>query len=370
MSATHRSVRSAPPTVHAFKRKTRRAAQLLGIHDRTALTPGPPPGVTRESLTQLCLERFGSPLASVGHQHTSGWKSSGAYRVAITSADGRTHEIFCKLNDHRPEAIASLLDFPAHVGPPELAVLEAGAAPELRDHVPALYRCYRLGPSQSIIFMEALGRSWHACTAWSPDVVRAAAEAGAVQQVLTRSFERSPSASLIKYDADFSERLNHYANVQLRRLTEQTEVPVAKTVLAQWDELSRLYLPAGRRSHHAVVVHGDFNPANVFLHVTRRRVKVIDWEWAGTGDGYRDLAALLKRASPQVERRALSVYHRVVGGEPDWRRYERSQLERGLLDAAFFSAQLVASSLPVVNMTQYVGSSLRRAAEAARALES
>lgn len=342
-------------------RRSRRAASLLGMRPPPRLVAGPPPGVEWIDLDELCERLVGAPLRSVCHQHTSGWKSSGAYRVVLTGATGATREIFCKVNDHRPEEIAALEDLPVTVGPPELAVLRAARYAPVKAHVPALYSFTRQGEVRTTLFMESLGRTWHSCTTWPRDVIRAASEAATVQTMLREQFGESPPDELIRYDGAFSTALNGYALDHLKAYSAHVSDELVDQVLARWNEVADACLVANDR-RTPTIVHGDFNLANVFMHVSRQRLKVLDWEWAGIGDGYRDLAALLKRAPRQVELDALRAYHRVAGGEPDWGHYQKLQVERGLLDASFLSVQFLdAVDTPRMNMPRFIRTSLRRA---------
>ena len=93
----------------------------------------------------------------------------------------------------------------------------------------------------------------------------------------------------------------------------------------------------------AAPIHGDYDHSNVLVHrQDRSRVRVVDWEWAGIGVPHADLAALLKRVSPDDERAALAIFARGYGrlsAEEHLRLFRGCQLEGRLLDAGFIARQ-------------------------------
>lgn len=343
-------------------KKGRRVAQVLGVRGHPRFTDaGAPSGVPAEDLEVLCEQLTGAPIRSVVHRHLSGWKESGAFLLRMTSVRGSTANLICKVNDHRPRAIAALEGFPVAVGPSEPLVLQAGSD-GLRSFLPELYFIRTGEGLPTVLYLEALGARWHTCTALPVDIVRAARAAARLQGQLDRWHMTDTPTDLIAYDRDFAERLNAYLLTRLSDYASSSGDVAADGIVRRWGAISQLYLHDARGDHvRPTVVHGDFNTANVFIGAPRRHVKVIDWEWAGVGDGYRDLAALLKRSSKRTESRALEAYHSVAGGVPAPFRYERLQIERGLLDAAFLSVQLSQTEYePRMNLRMYIDSSLRR----------
>ncbi len=122
-------------------------------------------------------------------------------------------------------------------------------------------------------------------------------------------------------------------------------------------------------------IHGDLNSTNVLFHRNEpRRIKLIDWEWAGFGLPHSDLASLFKTVSPELEARGLSAYgqacERAVAMDV-CRVYQWCKLQRGIFDAAFFAKQTLESEVSAeTNMDGRIEKALGRALQAFLDLES
>jgi thiamine kinase-like enzyme len=112
-------------------------------------------------------------------------------------------------------------------------------------------------------------------------------------------------------------------------------------------------------------IHGDFNTSNV--HISKNglnNIKLVDWEWAGLGLPLMDLASLLKRTKPEVEKQGLAIYSKhdfSLSPSTLKRFYYWCKLERGILDASFIAVQLLDSQTTTTfSLEKFVEESLQQ----------
>ncbi|HEX2475569.1 MAG TPA: phosphotransferase, partial [Lacipirellulaceae bacterium] len=129
-----------------------------------------------------------------------------------------------------------------------------------------------------------------------------------------------------------------------------------REVLNLWPALIDLHseLRNGASPLPQQLIHGDANNSNVYLHKTLpSRLVLVDWEWAGFGDPFLDLASLLKGVDATTERRCRRLFagsssdiprRNALDGPDGVALYLLNQLERGILDASYLSAHLSGST--------------------------
>ena len=330
---------------------------LTRLPIRTRWTPpaGPPEGLELKELEELCMRRLGRPPVRVCHEHLSGWKSSGAYRVHVSCGWGRSWSLVYKRAQYGVEQTPALDGLPFSPGPPEYLVYSQGE--NLGVHLAETFAHHEDVPGKLYRYLfEDLGHRYLRgldLIVREPDlVVRLAGDLPA----LHRDLRDWPQAtSLPEYGAAFREALPRYLrknlNPYLDELAANKSEPDNRELDSWLPEFRRLLeemlsaygdrVPAA--GQELVPIHGDYHVANIFLDREGRTLpKLVDWEWAGLGRAHMDLASLLKLASGEIERRALQAYGKAedsLGPIEHQQRYAWCKMERFLIDAAFYAAQ-------------------------------
>jgi thiamine kinase-like enzyme len=164
-----------------------------------------------------------------------------------------------------------------------------------------------------------------------------------------------------------------YARHNLEQYVRQTADSAIAELLAQWPQVSAAHArDEFDRGEAYVPIHGDYHTGHIYYHrQDPRRIKLIDWEWAGMGRAHFDLATLLQRHEPDEEALALEAYaqgDRRLSLDEHRRRYEWCQLERGLLNAAYLARQQMESQRRSRWVPEFIADSARRVLRAQRAL--
>jgi hypothetical protein len=337
------------------------------------LTPGLPAGIELAEIETICQEALNEKLLSVSYLHLSGWKSSGAYRLFIQTGSSRQITLIYKNALYEHAQIPALTGLPTQPGPPEFTILSQPVG-SLATYLPQVYLAEEVTPGMQYRYvLEDLFHEYKIV----PDVeviINSSRLLAELQQALVEWSTQVNTCGLIEYGRDFSIAIQEYAHNNLRRYEQHSSEPILKQVLANWSLISELHLaPAFFTTQNRLPLHGDSNYTNIHLHrLDPRKYKVVDWEWAGFGSPYADLASLMKGVPPEFERKAFRMFSAPHGKRnanlnPDlseqenWRLYQWCQLERGLLDASFLAAQHVDTShSPTFSLPQAVTFALRR----------
>ncbi|RPI93679.1 MAG: hypothetical protein EHM39_12700 [Chloroflexi bacterium] len=327
-------------------------------HDRAAVE-GLPDGSEFDTLDQICHEQKGRSLQKAAHVHLSGWKSAGAYRLDLTLAGGQLWSIIYKNAIYDAEHIPAAEGFPVRPGPPEYTIL-CHASGTLAEVLPTIYLAEEITAGQHYRYlMEKINPAYQPLSYSSPELLEIAGRLPTLHRAWT---EWTDTAGLknqvLDYGGTFSARLRDTVHTNLIRYMQSVDSATVRQTLDRWSDILAVPSP----DTVPVLVHGDFSPANIYG--AGGRIKILDWEWAGMAPSMADLAALLKRASPEMEQEALRRYS---AGDPSHsfeehnRLYEWSQLERGLLDVGYLAKQHLESPHSAASIPKYIDRSLQRA---------
>lgn len=358
----------------ALARRTRRAVRPRVTPDRPTRM-GLPDGIPADVLIREVVKETGAAPSEVRHQHLSGWKHAGAYRLLINTGSEQLSLIF-KDAHYSAEHVTALEGLPVRPGPPELAVY-ASERGRLTARAPrALWWDEHLPGTRYLYLLEDLGRAYVTPTS-SGALVSLCQQLPQIHDELRSAFDPAANA-VLRYDGPFSEKLLVYVSDALERYArrQSTSRPV-HGLLRSWERIERSYRSAhddafGRLAPRPL--HGDLNLANVLVaRDGSEDLRLLDWEWAGVGLPHFDLAAALKRASPALEERAVAAYGGAsTDGESRselWHTYQWCKLQRGLFDASFLARQQMDGTLAGrLDLDRHIEAAARRALRASRDL--
>lgn len=332
---------------------------------RHSIVEGTPEGITRETLSSLCRERLGEPVRLVSYVHLSGWKSLGTFRLFIETAKGQRWNLIYKNAMYDRSHMPALEGLPVLPGPPEYKVYRhPGCA--LAAYLPEVYFCSEVIPGRHYQYLlEDVTQQYRRVQYDRSDILMIVSQLPALHQAIGEWSATAGRDHLLRFDRHFSMGLLAYAIESLERYAKETADREVSDVCRFWPEISELYQ---RREYQELSIprpiHGDFNTANIFVHVRdSKRIKVMDWEWAGLGVVHADLASLLKSVEPAIQQQALRAFSRLepyLSASDHQRLYRWCQLERGLLDAAFLAKQQMEPSTQVGWIPGYIQASMRR----------
>ena len=347
----------------------------LSSRQNRPIVPGLPEGISFERLDQLCRERLGAqPLKSASHMHLSGWKYSGAYRLMLTTTGGQVRNVIYKNAIYGPNHIPAVIGLPVLPGPPEYAIYSRGGD-RLAPMLPEVYDAVEVMPNRQYHYLlEDLADTHRPLSYKAPEIVEIAAMLPALHETLLNWMEAAGAAGLLHYGQRFSVDLADYTETHLKRYQPIAKSDIVTRFMENWPDIKAVYLrPEFFALHNSLPLHGDFSPANIYLaNNDPKQVKLLDWEWAGIGTGLLDLAALLKRSAPELEARAVAVYHAEYPrlSEADHQRlYEWCQLERGISDVGYLAKQEMDSERRAQTVPRYIERSIERATQAYKRLQ-
>ena len=178
---------------------------------------------------------------------------------------------------------------------------------------------------------------------------------------------------LIRYDEAFADPLIEFFERSIMTDISMEDDEELASLSSRWSDIKNALTGSTLPEVPSTFVHGDFVPAHIFIRwLPIPKIRLIDFEWLGFGPPHADLASLLKRARPSIERLSLRLYsvqHPDFSPDEHKFMYEWCQLCRGLLDAAYLvmhRKMMVPRKEPVVS--RYARSSLRRTFLAAERL--
>jgi hypothetical protein len=340
-------------TFDHFYRKLRRKCKTL--ISGPVFKSGLPGGLSHEIIADICRDHFGERIRSIAHQHLSGWKSSGAFRLRITAASGRTIFLIFKNAIYTPRETPALAGLPIRPGRSEYLILSQ-PSPALQEFIPKVFSAREFERDvQYQYIMDDLSQDYYAVR--EPDAIVEASELlGRLYKALATWSETANLTGMIDYRFLYSADFYKYAyeNIALLR-DKHPDSFVLREVLNLWPALIDLHseLRNGASPLPQQLIHGDANYSNVYLHKTLpSRLALVDWEWAGFGDPFLDLASLLKGVDDSIERRCVRLFsgsaphipRHAVDSDDGAVSHLLNQLERGILDASFLSAHLSRSA--------------------------
>lgn len=336
---------------------------------RHRIVKGPPGGVDLSTLNELCLDHLGESLRHVSHVHISYWKSFGAFRLLLQTERGRYWSLIYKNAIYDPTHIPALTGLPIRPGPPEYFIYShrQGA---LAKYLPAVYLCLEVTPGRHYQYLlEDVMQEYRKVQYDSTDILNAAAELPALHRAMSEWSLVAGQDHLLRFDREFSTALLDYVRENLERYLQETANKAVSEICKLWPQIYELHQRQEFYDLQTICpIHGDYNTANIYIHVRdMRRIKVIDWEWAGLGVAHADLVSLLKRVDPETEQRALASFYKQVNGlsfDEHKRLYRWCQLERGLFDVAFLAKQQMESPRKVDWVSDYIQASMQQVLDA------
>jgi hypothetical protein len=349
---------------HKIRRKLSSwVKRLLNLSQDELQVRGVPGDIDFETLNEFCIEHYGEPLRKVSYIHISGWKSAGSHLLILKTRSGREHRLIYKNAVYNLDHIPSLDGLPIKPGKPEFTLL-SHANRELADYLPAVYYAHEVIPERHYQYlMEDLSLDFRMARS-DQDTLMLTPELSKFHQTMSEWQSNLGNNGLLHYGHTFSLDLQEYAIREFEQYSHQVPNSIAVEVCQRWSEITEVH---GRREFHELMdttpIHGDFNHSNVYIHRSdSKRIKLVDWEWAGHGLPHADLASLLKGELAAVEAQALLVYasqcHQ-LNYDQHKRLYLWCQMERGLLDASFLAAhQMTSKHKPRFDIQDFIEYSL------------
>lgn len=337
------------------RRKPRKPERVEGV----------PTGLSSETLDRVSREHFGEPVHKVAFEHISSWKASGSYRLFLTSPEGHCRTVIFKNAVYNLEQVPALEGFPLRPGPPEYSVYVNVRGP-IAEYVPRIFECCEVIPGEHFTYLMEDVRPEYERARRPESVLSIAARLPALHRAIGDWARATETTYLLDYDRDFSLALQPYVQKWLEEYARRSGDKLVAEVLKQWPRISRVHADEMPHPGPCVgMIHGDFGSSNIMIHgESPKRIKLIDWEWAGTGPAQGDLASLLKGVSLDVEEQALTAY-----AEQDDRlsladhkaSYRWCQLERGFLDAGYVAAQYIKGAAETtLNLPNFISGAARR----------
>lgn len=337
---------------------------------------GPPPSVPWSNIAHRLEEAFEAKIAWVAHR-SLGWKIAGAYRLWLQLDDGRSTRVVLKHLDYSTANLPAATGLPFDISRTESLVY--GQAEQHPQVVPRTYLTLDLedgsaGPG-ALVVMEDLAGGWA-----RPRIHHAYAliilRLDDIHETMSQIASRGPGRqALVPYNEALAWPLANLFEEFV--MAEQTALgdPEAEALLSTWSEVRHVLTSSALPEIPSTFIHGDLAPANVFIRwLPTPQIRLIDYEWMGFGFPHADLACLLKRARPSIERMSLRLYalrHRSVSFREHQIVYEWSQICRGLLDAIYLVRhRRVLEPQPDRPLSNFTRLSLRRAWLAASRLNS
>lgn len=347
------------------------------IQKRRAIRPpmsdGLPEGISPDIINAVCVEHLNEKPLSFFHQHLSGWKLSGAYRLVVKTRSGNTIRLIYKDAVYRNDQIPALINLSIHPGPPEYAIYSQPVG-SMAPYLPRVYLAEEVIPGiQYRYILEDLSQNFHKLYTLD-DISRFCSMLPRLHQALSEWSKELKPIGLLMFGKGFSQALQEYARENLERYGQQSSDPELLSVLNCWSPISELHLSPEFLVHQPnEPIHGDTNYTNIHIHNRDPyQFKIVDWEWAGIGLPHADLASLLKGMPEDIVEPSIRKFlgstrnpnpclNPALTPEENKRLYLWCQLERGLLDAAFLTAQhLNAANVAGFSLPEAISRALRQ----------
>jgi PST family polysaccharide transporter len=349
---------------------------LKGGKSAPSMKRGQPDDFPGEVLETAVKARGGGAVKGVRHQHMSGWKKRGAFRVVAEDEAGREWRFIYKNAYYGREEIAALEGLPVKPGPPEFTLYQC-AGRDLRAFLPEVYASREVVPDEHYWYlMEDLSRDYTTRNG-EDEIITVCDRLPEIHAALGESVDARLGEKMLRYDREFSERLLGYVDDIVRRFAGDRKTRGMGEWLPHWDLLTAAYakmLDEVYENDVVIPIHGDLNMTNIMFHnQDPRQFKLIDWEWVGFGLPQSELASVLKVVPSELEFKALATYV-AASGRDNAHAFERGYLwckmQRGIFDAGFFARQITdASHGTLLNLDRHMQRALARARQALEDLE-
>jgi hypothetical protein len=309
-----------------------------------------PDGLSLDLVQEISKKTFCSTILEVSHIHLSGWKQAGAYRVSFRLDNGTESSLVYKVACYGYEEIPALEGLPVRPGQSEFVIYGLEDVP-VSNFLPTVYWAKEWQAEKTYRYLcEDLGAEHYLLSRSlriKQDLLFAAEQLPLLHDALERSLDADDRKRLLRFDREYSVALLGYARASIRAYEEKTSDAVVHDAMNRWPEVEGCYYrdeffderPEG-------LIHGDFNTSNIYISRNNKRLKAVDWEWAGHGVRHADLVSLLRGYSMRVQYEALERFSKQLKGlsfHEHRRWFHWCRLGRGLLDAAFLARQQLES---------------------------
>lgn len=318
--------------------------RLSDLKAQNRWVSGLPPGLSVELMDHVCLEIQNRHFSRSRFEHLSAWKESGAYRVDVTLHGGKRWRLIYKDANYNLDQLPALKGLPYRPGPPEFTIYN-NSPKSLLSFLPQCYWLEETQPNLRYRYLFEDLSEQYAQIRGEVDLLAAVEMLMPLQETLESCCLKVENG-MLRYDKAASNKLEFYTKETLGRFQQKHHGQVIDEFFEKWPEIQKIHRDIDLFDQSIfTVVHGDLNTTNIYRNSHQQDdFRLVDWEWAGCGNAYLDLACLLKRVGPDLEERALKIYandrpsrslseHRIA--------YRWNQLDRGLLDASYIAAQIV-----------------------------
>lgn len=334
---------------------------------------GVPEGVGFDEVDELVYAHWGERAQRIASVHLSSWKRTGAYRLKVKTKSGRQRSLIFKNAYYGHDEIPALKDLPLQPGPPEYHVYSQADSSKLADYTPGVYSCREVVPDKQYKYvLEDLSAEYKKPN--TPNALLKVVDAlPQVHRSLSDTFLNDNSSEILRFDHDFSDALRAYAERNLSEYMQSCQDGLMREFWELWPRIAELH---AQDDHFQWLplqpIHGDLNNTNVWVQCEEQnQIRLVDWEWTGWGFPHSDLVSLLKFASQKTVNQALRLFARSakkLSLDEHAHVYHWCRLERGLLDAAFLSAQATnASTDATMQMNRHIHSAIKRVLSAYQA---
>ena len=305
-------------------------------------------------------------LKNISHQHLSGWKDSGAYRLLIKNEIENNRMIY-KNSIYRYYEIGALKGLKLNPGPPEFIIYK-NAKDKLRRFLPEIYFAKEIIKNKHYQYlMEDVSIEYNFCKN-SDKIPFLCKKLPEIHSALSEFKNYEQKNSLLEYNKKFAYHLINYSKASLKKLGQIDKAQIVQEIMYLWPELSKVYFIYADKIYtdqkSIQPIHGDLNTTNIFINkYVFNQLKIIDWEWAGFGLRQSDLASLLKKITPEQEMECLNIYNNssnCLSFEEDRILYYWCKLQRGIFDAGFYAKQFYDKKNTTIKIEKHITKAIKR----------
>jgi hypothetical protein len=366
-------LKSLGQTLRSVKSGVRRMLKPAEGEKKGQIFMGLPEHLDEALLQQVCKDYFSSGVQSARYHHLSAWKSAGAYRLLLQLENSRRLQLIYKEAVYDNSHIPALQDCPVQPGLPEHVIFNSHST-ALKEILPQVYLAHEAAPGLRYQYLlEDLQNDYQPVNR-SEAIQDALIALPTIHQALAEWASQEHPQNLLRYGNGYQDELFDYTRAGLEEYAQQHPSEQVNKALTALESMRSLYqreiqpmLATDR------VIHGDLNHTNIFIHKDDpTKIKVIDWEWAGTGAPHSDLVSLMKGYPAATEQEALRQFAQQNPQTPAREHnciYQWCKIERGLLDAGFLAKQAIHNTHETnFSLHSAVSGSINRALSAYQAL--
>jgi len=335
------------PFLDPIKQRLKNAVKATGLKEtalRLSYRRGLPSDLDANNFASIIERETGHKPKSVIYRQMSGWKKSGAYRLAIRTMGGTKFSLIFKNALYSKQEIPALESLPIIPGRGEFTYFN-NMNDDLKRFLPTVFLIEEVIPGVHYQYvMEDLTLRYRSA-AGDADIVTLCDQIPDIHETFATIATHPDTKSLPVFGYDFAKMLLQYGKRSLDAYQRARPDPAVDALLKSWDEFTsnyHEYADVTYREQPLILIHGDCHTSNVMYPLDGGTIKVLDLEWAGWGLPHHDLAVALNRAPKHIELQCVTSFSRRQGPgrlDADWIIYRVCRIERALLDAAFIARQ-------------------------------